>query len=155
MHKIIPAILLLAAMAPAQEPATQPAAPKVQAHATEFENLLLQSVQLRAEIATVLESVQDAASANAALPALWDVMARYEDVSRAMKALPRPDAESFRQMEQRHLETFRPVRQRLMANLMRLVKAGYYGDAGLQRALSPLVRVQAVPAGAPIAQPGA
>lgn len=155
LHRISLALFLLSSVCSAQLSAqdagnTPPAADEIQLTPPEdvdanYEACLLETIRIRAELAELLSSIQDADTAAAAVPAVGETMERYHTAANRLKTLPQPDKEAFHQLEMKHLAYFRPIRQKLTQNLLRITKENFFGSQLLYLHLSGMISVQVGP----------
>lgn len=114
---------------------------------SDYENLLKESIGIRAELADVLEGVADKASARAALPRVREIVAQYTEVAAKIRGVPQPDEAGKMAIERGLKDEFAPIRTKLAANILRLATANFHEVDELRQALEPVAAIAPAPRG--------
>lgn len=112
---------------------------------SDYENLLKESIGIRAELADVLEGVADKASAKAALPRVREIVGQYVEVAAKILGVPQPDEAGKMAIERGLKDEFAPIRTKLAANILRLATANFYEVDELRQALDPVAAIAPAP----------
>ena len=116
---------------------------------SDYENLLKESIGIRAELADALEGVTDKTSAKAVLPRVREIVGQYVEVAAKILSVPQPDEAGKMAIERGLKDEFAPIRTKLAANILRLATANFYEVDELRQALEPVASIQPAPAAMP------
>ena len=112
---------------------------------SEYKTLLEESIGIRAELADVLETVSDKASAKAALPRVREIVGQYVEVAAKILSVPQPDEAGKMAIERGLKDEFAPIRTKLASNILRLATVNFYEVDELRQALEPVAAIAPAP----------